>query len=95
MVEPMVPLPLEATLVTLKSALLADTPKTAVIVLELVPTLVVNEPEGIVLVTLPATEFVTTAVTVQLEAGGIKLPDASVSVPSPAVAVAATPLQLV
>ena len=95
MVEPMVPLALEATLVTLKSALVADTPKTAVIVLELVPTLVVNDPEGIVLGRLPATELVTTAVTVQLDAGGIKLPDDSVSVPNPAVAVAAPPMQLV
>ena len=97
MVEPAVavPAPTLATLVSVRSALVADTPKTAVIVLELVPTLVVNDPEGIVLVTLPATELVTTAVTVQLDAGGIKLPEDSVSVPSPAVAAAVAPLQLV
>ena len=95
MVPPVVPLALEATLVTDRSALVADTPKTAVIVLELVPTLVVKDPEGIVLVTLPATELVTTEVKVQLDAGGIKLPNESVSVPSPAPADAVPPLQLV
>ena len=44
------------------------TPRTAVTVAELVPTEVVKEPEAIVFVTVPATELVTTAVSVQLEA---------------------------
>lgn len=66
MVEPCTAGPL-ATLVVVKSAL-ELTPSTAVTVAELVPTEVVREPEAIVFVMVPATELVTTAVNVQLEA---------------------------
>lgn len=94
MVWPCVATLLEATLVTVKSAL-DTTPRTAVAVRELVPTEVVNDPDGIVLVNVPATELVTTVVTVQLEAGGISVPADKVKVPSPLVAAAVPALQLV
>ena len=84
MVEPATPGPL-ATLVVVKSAL-ELTPRTAVTVAELVPTEVVKEPEAIVFVTVPATELVTTAVSVQLEAWGINVPTGSVKDPAPATA---------
>lgn len=96
MVEPAVaePAPTLDTLVSVKSAL-AKTLRTAVAVLVLVPTEVVSEPEAIVLVIGPATELVTTAVTVQLEAGGIRVPNDRVKVPAPVAAAAVPPLQLV
>ncbi len=53
-------------LVICKSAL-ARTIKPALTVAVLVPTDVVREPAGIVLVMLPETELVTTTVTVQLD----------------------------
>jgi hypothetical protein len=42
-------------------------PRVAVTVAELVPTDVVSEPDAMVLVIVPATELVTTAVNVQVE----------------------------
>ena len=81
-------------MVTVRSAL-DTTPRTAVAVRELVPTDVVNDPDGIVLVNVPATELVTTVVTVQLEAGGTSVPADKVKVPSPLVAAAVPALQLV
>lgn len=60
-----------------------------------VPTDVVNDPAGIVLVIAPATELVTTVVTVQTPAGGMVNPAPSVKLLPPAVAVAAPPVQLV
>ncbi len=85
---------LEATLVSVRSAL-ETTLRTAVAVRELVPTEVVNEPDGMVLVKVPDTELVTTVVTVQLDAGGISVPADKVKVPKPAVAAALPALQLV
>lgn len=73
----------------------SDTPKTAVAVRALLPTEVVKDPEGIVLVSVPETELVTTVETEQLEPGGINAPTERVSVPRPAVAVATPVLQLV
>ena len=94
MVEPAVALALEATLVSVRSALEA-TERVAVAVLELVPTEVDKEPEGIVLVTVPVMEPVTTLVSVQLSPGGINVPVDKVSEPAPATAVATPALQLV
>lgn len=64
------------------------TPITALTVVELVPTEVVNEPGAIVLVTVPPTELVTTTVMVQVDACGIKVPRGSVKEPVFGVAVA-------
>lgn len=52
----------------------------------LVPTEVVSEPEAMVLVTVPLTELVTTAVSVHAEACGIKVPAGSVNELAPAPA---------
>ena len=94
MVWPCVATLLEATLVSVRSA--TDTTlRTAVAVRELVPTEVVNEPDGMVLVRVPDTELVTTVVTVQLDAGGTTVPDDRVNVPILAVAAAVPELQLV
>ena len=65
----------------------------AVAVEALAPTDVVREPEGIVFVSGPPTELVTTTVTVQVDAWGIKVPDGRDSDPAPAVAVATPALQ--
>ena len=62
---------------------------------ELVPTEVVKEPDGMVLVNVPDTELVTTVVTVQLDPGGISVPADNVKVPRPTVAAALPTLQLV
>ena len=94
MVWPCVAALLEATLVRVRSAT-ERTLRTAVAVRELVPTEVVNEPDGMVLVRLPDTELVTTEVTVQLEPGGTTVPDDKVKVPKLAVAAAVPELQLV
>lgn len=53
-----------------------------------------SEPAGMVLVTVPPTELVTTTEAVQTEPGGIRVPAANVNVPAPAVAVT-VPAQLV
>lgn len=87
------PLPLEATLVTDRSEL-ARTLNTALAVDVLVPTEVVSDPAGIVLVIVPETELVTTTETEQLEPWGIRVPAASVSEPTPGVEFA-VPIQLV
>jgi hypothetical protein len=50
----------------------------AVAVLVFVPTLVLKEPEGMVFVSEPGTEVVTTTDTEQPVSGGIKVPAASV-----------------
>jgi hypothetical protein len=63
---------------------------TALTVAELVPAEVVKEPDGMVLVTVPPTELVTTTVTVQVDACGIRVPIASVKEPVLGVAVAPT-----
>ena len=94
MVWPVVLLALLATLVRVRSAL-AKTPSTAVAVEVLAPKDVTKDPDAIVLVTVPATELVTTVVTVQLEAGGINAPTDKVKVPKPTVAFAEPALQLV
>ncbi len=94
MVPPAVPLAVLGVLVTVRSALEA-TERVAVAVLELVPTEVDNEPEGIVLVIVPAMELVTTLVSVQLSPGGIKVPTDKVNVPAPITAAAAPAVQLV
>ena len=57
MVRPCVPVLELATLVTVRSAI-DNTPRTAVAVRELVPTEVVKEPDGMVLVNVPDTELV-------------------------------------
>ena len=94
MVEPATALAVLAVLVSVKSAFEA-TERVAVAVLELVPTEVDKEPEGIVLITVPVIELVTTLVSVQLRPGGIKVPTDKVSVPAPITAVAAPAVQLV
>lgn len=93
MVPPAVALTLDAVFVTCKSA--PSTLKTAVAVLVLVPSAVVNEPEGTVFVTVPREELVTTAVTVHVAPGGMTVPDESVNVPAPGVAPTTPPTQLV
>lgn len=50
------------------------------------PTEVVKESEAITFVTVPATELVTTAVNVQVEAGGMTVPAGKVSDPALATA---------
>lgn len=90
---PAVPLTLEATLVTCRSAL-ATTLRTAVTELVLVPTEVVREPAGIVLVNVPEAELVTTTLKEQLAPGGICVPDDSVTLVPPGV-LPAVPIQLV
>ena len=59
------------------------TAKVALPTFEFPPTVVVNEPTGIELVTVPASELVTTVVTVQDEFGGMTVPIGNVSVPNP------------
>ncbi len=59
--------------------------KVALPTFELAPTVVVRDPAGIEFVTVPPTELVTTAVTVQNEPGGMTAFTGSVSVPSPAL----------
>lgn len=61
------------TLLTLKSALLV-TPRTADTVALLEPTDVVSEPDGIVLVSDPDPELVTTTLREHEEFGGISVP---------------------
>ncbi len=98
MVWPCVPVEELATLVTVRSAI-ESTPRVAVAATELVPTDVVKEPAGIVLVSVtvevPEIELVTTVVTVQLEPGGTTVPADKVKVPRFAVAAAVPALQLV
>ena len=69
------------------------TPITALTVVELVPTEVVNEPGAMVLVTVPPIELVTTTVMVQVDACGIKVPTGRVREPVLGVAVAMLELQ--
>ena len=57
------------------------------------PTDVVNEPEGMVFVSVPLTELVTTTVIVHEEAGGINVPAESETDPAPGAAVATPALQ--
>lgn len=83
-----------ATLLTTRSAL-ALTLKTAVAVFELLPTEVVSDPAGIVLVTVPPTALVTTLEMAQLAPGGMTAPAASVSVPRPVVAATVPGTQVV
>ena len=87
MVAPAVALALEATLLRLKSAL-PSTLKTAVAAVALAPTEVVKDPDGMVFVSVPATELVTTTETEQLDPAGITVPAARVKVPNPTEAVA-------
>ena len=61
------------TLLTLRSALLA-TPRTADTVALLEPTEVVSEPDGMVFVSDPETELVTTTLKEQEEPGAITVP---------------------
>ena len=61
------------TLLTLKSALLV-TPRTAETVVLFEPTDVVSEPDGIVFVSDPDTELVTTTLKEHDELGGISVP---------------------
>ena len=82
------------TLLTLKSALLV-TPSTAETVVLLEPTEVVKEPDGIVLVSDPDVELVTTTLSEHDELGAMTVPWAKVKVPSPIVALAVPGLQLV
>ena len=63
-----------------------NTPSTAVTVAELVPTDVVNEPDAIVFVKDPATELVTTAVSVHVEPCAIRVFAGRVNDPPPAIA---------
>ena len=72
------------TLARLKSA--PFTPSVAVAAKGFAPTEVVKEPEAIVFVTVPTTELVTTAVNVQVEAGGINVPAGNVRDPALATA---------
>jgi hypothetical protein len=88
-----VPAPTLETFVTVRSAL-AKTLNTALTVAVFVPTEVVSEPAGIVLVIVPATELVTTTETEQLEPWGMRVPAANVRDPSPGVEFA-VPIQLV
>ena len=90
---PGVTLALDATLVTVRSAL-AKTLRTAVAVAVFVPTDVVSDPDGIVLVIVPPTELVTATETTQLEPWGIKVPVANVREPRPGVEFA-VPIQVV
>ena len=69
------------------------TTKTAEAAFSLVPTLVTKAPAAIVLVTVPATELVTTTVTVQMDAGEINVPAGRVTDPPPGGAVATPPVQ--
>lgn len=94
MVPPDVPVVLLAVLVICKSAL-ATTINPALTVAVFVPTDVVREPAGMVLVMLPDTELVTTTETEQLAPGGIKVPAAKVKVPKPGFELAPPPIQLV
>ena len=61
--------------------------------MEFSPTDVTKEPEAIVFVAVPTTELVTTAVNVQVDAGGISVPAGNVSDPLLATAVTAPALQ--
>ena len=70
-----------------------ETEITAVAVDALLPTDVVNEPEGIVFVSVPLTELVTTTVTVQVEAWGISVPAGSDNEPAPGAADATPAVQ--
>ena len=83
----------ECCVVSVRSA--AKTPSVAVAADVLVPSDVVKDPAGIVLVTVPPTELVTMLVSVQLAAGAINVPADRVSVPKPTVAFAVPALQLV
>lgn len=74
-----------AVLSTERSAT-GDTVKVAVTRLEFTPTLVDNDPAGIVFTTWGDTTDVTTTDTEQLELGAIAVPIATVTVPSPAFA---------
>ena len=65
----------------------------AVAIRELLPTDVVSEPEGMVFVSVPSRELVTTTVIVQVEACGINVPEGSDRKPAPAAAEATPPLQ--
>ena len=65
----------------------------AVAVKELLPTDVVNEPDGMVFVSVPPIELVTTTVIVQVEAWGIKVPEGSDREPAPATTEATPALQ--
>lgn len=65
----------------------------AVAVKELVPTDVTNDPEGMVFVSVPPTELVTTTVIVQEEAWGISVPAGRESDPTLGAAVATPALQ--
>jgi hypothetical protein len=65
----------------------------AVAVKELEPADVFNEPEGMLLVSVPPIELVTTAEIVQVEACGIRVPEGSDNDPAPATAVATPPVQ--
>lgn len=58
-----------------------------------VPTDVVKEPAAMVFVTVPTTELVRTAVNVQLEPGGIRVPAGKVKNPASATAETAPALQ--
>ena len=81
---------------TVLLALRLTTGRTAITALTeavLVPTDVVKEPAEIVFVRVPLRELVTTTVTVQVEAGGISVPEGSDSEPAPATAVATPELQ--
>jgi hypothetical protein len=71
----------------------AVTLKTALTVNELVPTEVVKEPAGMVFVTVPPVELVTTTVTVQVDDCGIKVPSDRVKEPVLGVAVAEPEIQ--
>ncbi|MDO9406217.1 MAG: hypothetical protein Q7T87_19480, partial [Polaromonas sp.] len=88
-----VPFGVLAVFVTERSAI-ATTLKAAVAGSALVPTDVVKEPEGMVLVNVPATELVTMALITQLPAGGMTELDARVNVPRPAVALTTPDAQL-
>ena len=65
----------------------------AVAVKELEPADVVNEPEGMVLVSVPLIELVTTAEIVHVEAWGIRVPEGRDNDPAPATADAAPAVQ--
>ena len=84
---------LEPTSLVTPRLTVGTTPITALTVVELVPTEVVNEPGAMVLVTVPPIELVTTTVMVQVDACGIKVPIGRVREPVLGVAVAMPELQ--
>ena len=81
------PLALEATLLTVRSATLS-TLRIAVAVVALVPTEVLKDPDGMVFVSVPDTELVTTEEREQLDPAGITVPAARFKVPNPTEALA-------